>query len=185
MKKDPQQQLTISELREDDGPFPQLNYSYVTDKHYALHLSHDRESWHVELSLQRLSKSVSKSSMGSLFQDHVDEPRVFVARIQRETVGWMELGLHRWNNRMRIWHLLVKEGQRRRGIGSRLIQHAVDVAKDTGVRMLVLETQSCNLPAIDFYLKHGFELLGLDTAAYSNEDVAKGEVRLEFGRVIQ
>jgi len=51
--------------------------------------------------------------------------------------------------------------------------------------MLVLETQSCNLPAIDFYLKHGFELLGLDTAAYSNEDVAKGEVRLEFGRVIQ
>ena len=66
-----------------------------------------------------------------------------------------------------------------------MIQHAVDVAKDTGVRMLVLETQSCNLPAIDFYLKHGFELLGLDTAAYSNADVAKGEVRLEFGRVIQ
>ena len=185
MKEDSRQQVTIAELREDDGPFPQLNYSYVTDKHYALHLSHDRESWHVELSLQRLSKSVSKSSVGSLFQDHVDEPRVFVARIQGETVGWMELGLHRWNNRMRIWHLLVKEGQRRRGIGSRLIQHAVDVARDTGVRMLVPETQSCNLPAIDFYLKHGFALLGLDTAAYSNEDVEKGEVRLEFGRVIQ
>lgn len=48
--------------------------------------------------------------------------------------------------------------------------------------MLVLETQSCNVSAIAFYLKHGFELMGLDTAAYSNEDVERGEVRLEFGR---
>src|SRR3989337_2175327 len=115
MKEDSQQQLTISELRKDDGPFPQLNYSYVTDKHYALHLSHDQESWHVELPLQRLSKSVPKSSVGSLFQDHVNEPRVFVARIQGETVGRMELGLHRWNNRMRIWHLLVTKGQEKKG----------------------------------------------------------------------
>ncbi len=47
--------------------------------------------------------------------------------------------------------------------------------------MLVLETQSCNAPAIDFYVKNGFILIGFDSTAYSNEDVVKKEVRIEMG----
>jgi hypothetical protein len=47
--------------------------------------------------------------------------------------------------------------------------------------MLVLETQSCNVEAIQFYLKHGYELIGFDVAAYSNQDTEKNEVRLELG----
>jgi hypothetical protein len=47
--------------------------------------------------------------------------------------------------------------------------------------MLVLETQTCDVPAINFYLKFGYELIGFDTAAYSNEDIEKREVRLELG----
>ena len=50
--------------------------------------------------------------------------------------------------------------------------------------MLVLETQSCNVPAINFYLKQSFTLIGFDIAAYSNDDVEKKEVRLEFGLVV-
>ena len=47
--------------------------------------------------------------------------------------------------------------------------------------MLVLETQTNNATAIDFYLRFGFDLIGLDTAAYSDDDVGKREVRLEMG----
>ena len=47
--------------------------------------------------------------------------------------------------------------------------------------MLVLETQTNNATAIDFYLRFGFDLIGLDTAAYSNDDVRKREVRVEMG----
>ncbi len=39
--------------------------------------------------------------------------------------------------------------------------------------MIVLESQSCNKKAIDFYTKHGFSLIGLDMYAYSNEDPEK------------
>ena len=53
-----------------------------------------------------------------------------------------------------------------------------------GARMIILETQSCNVPAISFYLKHGFELVGFDAASYSNKDLEKGEVRMEFGKRI-
>jgi len=82
---------------------------------------------------------------------------------------------------MRVWEFLVEEGFRRRGIGTLLMKHAVKVAKERGARMLVLETQSCISPAMDFYLEFGFDLIGFDTGAYSNEDIQRKEVRLELG----
>ena len=48
----------------------------------------------------------------------------------------------------------------------------------------MLETQSCNDPAIRFYRKHGFALIGFDLTAYSETDVEKREVRLEFARPV-
>jgi ribosomal protein S18 acetylase RimI-like enzyme len=75
----------------------------------------------------------------------------------------------------------VEEEFRRRGIGTLLLKHAVKISKEKGARMLVLETQTCDVPAINFYVKFGFELIGFDTAAYSNEDIEKKEVRLELG----
>ena len=86
---------------------------------------------------------------------------------------------------MRVWEFLVREGFRRKGIGTLLMNYAVRLTKEKRARMLVLETQSCDVPAIDFYLKFGFELIGFDAAAYSNEDVAKKEARLEFGLKIK
>ncbi len=107
---------------------------------------------------------------------HIEEPRVFAAVLDDEQVGWVELGYDRWNNRMRVWEFLVQEEFRRKGIGTMLMKHAVKVAKEKGARMLVLETQSCDVPAIDFYLEFGFELIGFDVAAYSNEDIKRKEV---------
>jgi len=101
--------------------------------------------------------------------------------LNNRQVGWIELGYHKWNNTMRVWEFLVEEEFRERGIGTLLMKYAVKIAKERGARMLVLETQTNNVPAINFYLKFGFELIGFDTAAYSNEDIEKKEVRLEFG----
>ena len=132
-----------------------------------------------------MPKPIEKQFEGGLFQDFVDEPRVFAAELEGKQLGWVELGFHKWNNRMRIWELLVKKRFRRKGIGTLLVNYAVKLSKKRGVRMLIVETQSCNVPAINFYLKNGFELVGFDTAAYSNEDIARKEVRLEFGLKIK
>ncbi len=40
-------------------------------------------------------------------------------------------------------------------------------------RMLVLETQTHNVPAISFYLKQGFELIGFNTAQYHHKNPRK------------
>ena len=54
-------------------------------------------------------------------------------------------------------------------------------AKQSGSRMVVLETQTCNENAIAFYKKNGFEIIGFDLYSYSNDDPNRHEVRIEMG----
>lgn len=171
----------IVELVKEELPLSKLKFRYFTKEHYAVTILRKKDRWEVKLVLEALPELTEKQFEGGLFQDFVDEPRVFAAELKDKQVGWMELGFHKWNNRMRIWELLVEEGFRRKGIGSLLVDHAIRLSKERRARMLVVETQSCNVPAINFYLKKGFELIGFDTAAYSNEDIERKEVRLEFG----
>lgn len=49
------------------------------------------------------------------------------------------------------------------------------------MRMVILETQSCNVAAIDFYRSQGMDLVGVLTCDYSNNDMERKEVRFEMG----
>jgi ribosomal protein S18 acetylase RimI-like enzyme len=174
------EQLRIVELTKDSS-LPILEYRHVIDSYYDVRVLHYAKTWTFKLTLKMLDEPMEKKDQSRLFELHIEEPRVFTAETKGEQVGWIELGYQRWNNRMRVWELLVKEGFRGKGVGTLLMNRAVEVARQKGARMLVLETQSWNVKAIDFYTKYGFELIGLDTHAYSNRDVEKKDVRLEFG----
>ena len=58
-------------------------------------------------------------------------------------------------------------------------------AEESGARMAVLETQTCNTVAISFYKSFGFEIIGFDLYSYSNDDPEKKEVRLELGKKLE
>ena len=72
-----------------------------------------------------------------------------------------------------------------KGIGSKLIGVAKKRANELGVRAITLETQTSNYPAIQFYLKHGFEFVGFNTISYTNEDVQNNEVRIEMACILE
>jgi len=176
--------VEIVELHKDDSSLPTLRDKYVTDSYYDLTVMREPKAWRAELNLKPFENPQEKSYTGRFFEGHIEEPRVFAAVLDGEQVGWVELGYDKWNNRMRIWEFLVKKEHRRKNLGTALMKHAVAIAKQKGARMLVLETQSCNVLAIEFYLKQGFDLIGFDLAAYSNEDIKRKEVRLEFGLML-
>jgi ribosomal protein S18 acetylase RimI-like enzyme len=159
----------------------EIGSKYSTSHYYDVSVYRESESWRIGLTLKAFANTLDKNYHGKLFEDHIEEPRVFTAAFGGKQVGWIELGYDKWNNRMRVWEFLVDKEFRKRGIGTLLMNHAVKIAKEKGARMLVLETQTNNATAISFYLNFGFELIGLDIAAYSNDDIAKKEVRLEFG----
>jgi ribosomal protein S18 acetylase RimI-like enzyme len=176
--------VEIVELAKEDAYLREIGSKYSSSHFYDLSVRRNSEGWRIDLARKAFDETQNKSYRGKLFEDHVEEPRVFAAHVGDEEVGWIELGYERWNNRMRVWELLVAEEVRKQGIGTLLMNHAVSIARQSGARMLVLETQTNNATAIDFYLRFGFDLVGLDIVAYSNDDVGKREVRLEMGMKI-
>ena len=169
------------ELAKNDAYLKEIGSKYTSSHYYEVSVRANSEGWRIELTRKAFDETLNKEYHGKLFEDHVQEPRVFAARTGGREVGWIELGYDRWNNRMRVWEFLVVEDFRKKGIGTLLMNHAVRIAREKGARMLVLETQTNNAKAMDFYLRFGFQFMGLDIAAYSNDDAGKREVRLEMG----
>lgn len=62
---------------------------------------------------------------------------------------------------------------------------AKEQAKAKDARAIILETQSCNTKAIAFYRKQGFFLAGFNSCEYSNADIEKKEIRMEFAYILQ
>ena len=80
-----------------------------------------------------------------------------------------------------ITELWVKDELQRKGIGTSLMNLAKQKAKEQKRRAIILETQSCNVRAIDFYRKQGFQLIGYDACCYTNIDIEKHEIRFNLG----
>ena len=95
----------------------------------------------------------------------------------------MEGFLEEWNNRYRISNICVFDsGLRSKGTGTALLEKILEDADKSGARMAVLETQSYNSKAISFYKKNGFEIIGFDRFAYSNNGPEEHNIRIEMGR---
>lgn len=88
---------------------------------------------------------------------------MFVARADERIVG--SIGIHPVGSSKRMAHrasfgiTVVKEywGQ---GVGSALLQTAIDFAKEAGIAVLSLEVRSDNARAIALYEKFGFRKIG-------------------------
>ena len=120
------------------------------------------------------------------FSEWLDEPIAFGAFDGGELIGYVEGSPERWNNRFLISNICVFENARRgSSVGTVLLDAIQEAAAASGARMIVLETQSCNENAIAFYRKNGFEIIGFDLYAYSNDDQERHEVRLEMGKKLK
>ena len=111
------------------------------------------------------------------------EPTAFGVFEGDKLIGYVEGSIEGWNNRFRLSNICVLDfSERSRGVGTALMKTIEQAAENTGARMLILETQSCNENAIAFYKKNGFEIVGFDLYAYSNDDPERHEVRIEMGK---
>ena len=100
-------------------------------------------------------------------------------------VAAVETAVEELSNRLRISIIWVDEAYRRQGIGTALLDIAMQRALSEKRRVLMLETQSYNSDAIAFYLRYGFSLIGFDSCAYHNDDLERKEVRMELGIILE
>lgn len=100
---------------------------------------------------------------------------------RQELLACIETCPEEWSNRLMVTELWVHEKIRRQGVAHALMAVAKEQAVLEHRRAIILETQSCNVGAIAFYQKEGFEPIGFDTCCYSNRDMERKEVRINMG----
>ncbi len=128
-------------------------------------------------------ESTERSFDDVFFGEWLEDPIAFGAFEGEKLIGYVEGSMEGWNNRFRLSNICVLDfSERSRGVGTALMKTIEQAAENTGARMLILETQSCNENAIAFYKKNGFEIVGFDLYAYSNDDPERHEVRIEMGK---
>jgi ribosomal protein S18 acetylase RimI-like enzyme len=173
--------MKIIELTKDEYKGYPLSYQYTTKFYYDLSLKKKKD---IKMSLKKkkFRKKVEKSFDSKLFEDFVENPKVFAIFDKKKMIAVIEGSYESWNNRFRIWEFLVDKKYRREGYGKALFNFISEYAIKLGSRALVLEVQSCNEPAISFYIDRGLHLIGFDTMSYSNKDIENKEIRLEFGK---
>jgi len=79
---------------------------------------------------------------------------------------------------LRIVDLRVDFDYRRQGMGTALVYHVIQHAREHGFRAIQAETLTNNLPASALLARCGFELSGVDTRRRSNHDLVKEAVTL-------
>lgn len=171
--------MNISKLKKDDYQGKKFALKYVTKGYYDI----QRTSNGFEFVYKEFDDEIEMSFEDLFYNEWLEEPVAYGAFENDQLLGYVEGTIEKWNNRYRISNICVFDGtERHRGIGSKLMDVILDEAKQSGARMVVLETQTCNLNAISFYKKNGFEIIGFDLYAYANDDLERHEVRLEMGK---
>lgn len=170
--------MRITELKKEDYAGKRFTERYSTPGYYDVEKGQDTYT----LSLKSFPETKERSFEVELYEAWLDSPVAYGVFEKDILLGVVEGFLEKWNNRYRISNIFIPEEEnRRRGIGSMLMRKIKETAVQSGARMLVLETQSCNVKAIAFYKKHGLEIIGFDLYAYSNTDPERHEVRIEMG----
>lgn len=156
--------------------------TYTNDSWYDLEISpFTEEGCQVSL-VRKTSEPFMRNHHDTLYQDYWENAEAYgVVSDTGEMLACIEMCPEEWANRLLVTELWVAEELRGKGVGKRLMDKAKEIAMNQKRRAVWLETQSCNTNAIGFYLHQGFELIGFDTCCYTNDDIGKKEVRLNFG----
>lgn len=172
--------MRIAELPREQYEGYQLVFTYDSKAYYDLRLRASENVFALEF-VRTPCAPIHKEFVDHLFAPYWDDPRAFGLWDGPWLRAVMEVTPETWNNRLRITNLFVQEGYRRRGLGTLMMTKAREIARSQRRRALILETQSCNSAAISFYLSQGLSFMGFNACEYSNEDIARHEVRIEMG----
>lgn len=116
----------------------------------------------------------------AMVREHLSQPGVviFLAEIDGAAVGYLYADANPAQatsmtyrlERMWIHHIVVTPAHQRGGVGSALIEATIDYARSLSISRLALSVWAFNQPALDFFLRQGFEIynhrMWLDLSKY-------------------
>ena len=163
-----------------------LPIGYRTDQYYDVVLNKHEKGYHIEIEKKDFRETVTRAAdegeeSDKLYSEHRSDPFAWGIVVDGELVAAIETDRESWSDRLRVSELWVADAYHKQGMGRALMDVAKEQARLERRRAIILETQSSNVNAIGFYYHEEFQLIGMDTCSYGNDDLERKEVRLEFG----
>lgn len=179
-------ELPIEKLEKEIWKGTLLPVDYTSTEYYDISVNRTDSGFHIPIEKKRFAHPFTHRSEDGeypdrLYEDWWEGAEAYGIVEHGDLLGAVEVCPEEWSNRLLITELFVHEKLRGMGYGHRLISLAKDITVERNYRTLMLETQSSNVNAVDFYLHEGFTLIGFDSCCYTNEDPARKEVRFNMG----
>lgn len=196
-------QVEVRAVEMSDAPaLHALDYSFETDRIYALHVQSNFEQGHGQMSpagqpafafeLRETPVDLPLYKDYRVYQRTLEavEARLagaqggYVALAEGQVAGVILLNIEVWRSIVRIEDIIVGRLFRRYGIGTLLLNCAADWARNHGCHAILLETQNINYPAIRFYLRNGLEVWGISQHFYP-PGPEEHEVAIFMGKMLR
>jgi len=176
----------ILKLNKSDWKGTLLPISYTSEYYYDISVNKIEDGFSIPIQKKKFDKPFTHTPEDGeypdkLFEDWWEKAEAFGIVENGKLLAAIEINPEEWSNRLLITELFVDEKIRGQGYGKHLIDLAKEITVKRGYRVLMLETQSSNVNAVDFYLHQGFILIGFDSCCYTNDDLKRKEVRFNMG----
>jgi len=168
----------------DASLLERLITGYTSSEVYRVTREETSDSIRFELQLTALEQPFVKhyppldSTELQRYRDLAAAGQAFGAFEGETCVGIALCEPQHWNSSLSIWEFHVTPEFQGQGAGRALMAAVEAHARDEGLRCLVCETQTTNVPAIRFYRALGFTVDAIDVSLYANDNIERGEVAL-------
>lgn len=95
---------------------------------------------------------------------------IFYARYNTEIIGTASL-LKLNDSTFELSKMAVSDSAQGLGVGNKLLEHCINVAKENNIETLFLYSNTILLPAIHLYKKFGFVEIPLESGIYERADI--------------
>ncbi len=122
--------------------------------------------------LPRRMRAEYPRNLDQLVEDWQRDEGFLVAEVDSEVRGYVDFLARPWQGVAWLASMAVDRGYRRQGVGTALMRHARQWAREQGLHVILAEATTKNYPALCFYQKLGFQFCGFNDHYYVNQDIA-------------
>ena len=171
-------QITIHEINRDNQfDFGTCDMSFTVDSRLVFRMENGKITYTVSEVAPPYLKTYGPRRTDFAEYADADDRMIFLAYADNTIAGEVRIS-DAWNKFALIDDFVVAPKYRRLGVGSTLIRHCVEWAKEKSFPGVTLETQDINVPACKLYERCGFELRGFDTHLYKGVHPGTDEIAL-------
>lgn len=137
-----------------------------------------------EFKVKQFSEPFSGKIIRKISEDYDEYTRFFSYYNQNyhETaflaIGFQSMDIYK------IWDIYVEPSFQSLGIGTELLKHTEKIARQWSAKAIVVEVQSSNFPAIQFFQNHKFLITGFDLVHHSKDDFKKHNFLVHMTKIL-